>query len=91
MARQQVRPGSRAPGRRLSVDTVTGSTGHMNEGLGGSHCSWGGTQLPPDIFSASIPWELAVTKGTTLQKVRGKADSLMMVSSLAQTRRPVLF
>ena len=36
--RQQVGTGSRAPGRRLSVERVPGSSGRMKEGLGG----WGG-------------------------------------------------
>ena len=34
-ARQHVGTGSRAPGRRLSVERVPGSRGHMKEGLGG--------------------------------------------------------
>ena len=37
MTRQQVGTGSRAPGRRLSVERVPGSSGRMKEGLGG----WG--------------------------------------------------
>ena len=86
--RQQVGPGSRAPGRRLSVEMVPGSRGHMKEGLCGSHCIWGHS-FHRTHFQKSFHASRRGPKDPIGRKYGEKADPHMMVASLPQTRRPV--